>query len=178
MIRPSNSDLTGQTCRILQAHVVTVWSVATGSVTPRQDSGVICTERHSSGSYYWPHLSVHQDFRAFSGLVIRTVGTFVSRSSPCRDPSSFLTFLTLSAAALPASAQVGKNANQPYEESSAGRAMQRITFARHRLSRSARDAPTTRSPRRASSSTAPTRTHAPTTAATRARQMCRTRCCS
>ena len=44
---------------------------------------------------------------------------------------TFVTFLVLSifsAAAPPASAQVGKNPNQPYEESSAGRAMQRITF--------------------------------------------------
>ena len=38
------------------------------------------------------------------------------------------TVLLLSVVALPASAQVGKNPNQPYEESSAGRAMQRITF--------------------------------------------------
>jgi hypothetical protein len=38
------------------------------------------------------------------------------------------TFIALTAAALPAAAQVGKNPGQPYEESSAGRAMQRITF--------------------------------------------------
>jgi hypothetical protein len=43
-------------------------------------------------------------------------------------PLTFVTFLVFSAAALPASAQVGKNPDQPYEESSAGRAMQRITF--------------------------------------------------
>ena len=43
----------------------------------------------------------------------------------------FVTCLTFSfsAVALPVSAQVGKNPNQPFEESSAGRAMQRITFA-------------------------------------------------
>jgi Putative MetA-pathway of phenol degradation len=40
----------------------------------------------------------------------------------------FVTFLVFSAVALPASAQVGKSASQPYEESSAGRAMKRITF--------------------------------------------------
>lgn len=38
------------------------------------------------------------------------------------------TLLLSSVVALPASAQVGKNPNQPFEESSAGRAMQRITF--------------------------------------------------
>ena len=45
--------------------------------------------------------------------------------------SRFITsavFLTLAVAALPAAAQVGKSPNQPYEESSAGRAMSRITF--------------------------------------------------
>ena len=44
-------------------------------------------------------------------------------------PLTFATLLVFSVVALPASAQVGKNPNQPYEESSAGRAMQRITFA-------------------------------------------------
>jgi hypothetical protein len=41
---------------------------------------------------------------------------------------TFATFLVFSAATLPAAAQVGKTPSQPYEESSAGRAMQRITF--------------------------------------------------
>jgi hypothetical protein len=43
-------------------------------------------------------------------------------------PVTFATLVLLSVVALPASAQVGKNPNQPYEESSAGRAMSRITF--------------------------------------------------
>ena len=43
-------------------------------------------------------------------------------------PLTFVTVLIFSAVALPASAQVGKSASQPYEESSAGRAMKRITF--------------------------------------------------
>jgi hypothetical protein len=43
-------------------------------------------------------------------------------------PVTFATLALLSVVALPASAQVGKNPNQPYEESSAGRAMSRITF--------------------------------------------------
>jgi hypothetical protein len=43
-------------------------------------------------------------------------------------PVTFVTLLVFSAVALPAAAQVGKDPNQPYEESSAGRAMQRITF--------------------------------------------------
>ena len=43
-------------------------------------------------------------------------------------PLTLVTFLIFSAVALPASAQVGKSASQPYEETSAGRAMKRITF--------------------------------------------------
>src|SRR6187401_1963029 len=62
-------------------------------------------------------------FRASSGPRRR----FRFKEQPMSRPLTFVSFLVFSALALPASAQVGKSADQPYGESSAGRAMKRIT---------------------------------------------------
>ena len=92
-------------------------------------------------------------------------------------PLTFVTFLVFSVLALPASAQVGKSANQPYEESSAGRAMKRITFG----AIDCPDQPGCADDAFTTSGIFVNGTYANTRAnygGDTARGMCRTRCCS